>query len=224
MSDFGLSTIKAHCNSCGPWITHKILKKIEKRDDDDEAGWVSGDTYQLIQCAGCDAIHLKHDAWNNHEVGDDGSPEIKVVYYPPATSRRLPAWLFDWTGPFSHGPQEWIGELLLEIYTALHNDSRAIAAMGVRALLEQIMIEQVSDHGSIKKNIDAFIAAGHIAPKTESIFRDHLIESGHAAMHRRYKPKKEDLMVLLDLTEGLIASIYVHPYKTKNMKIPGRKP
>lgn len=217
-------TIKAHCNSCGPWITHRVLKKVETREDDEEAGWVAGNTYQLIQCGGCERIHLKHDSWNNQEVVDDGRPQEKVVYYPPATARREPSWLNDWMGPFFMGPQEWIGELLREIYSALHNDSRTLAAMGIRALLEQIMIEQVEDQGTIGKNVAAFIAAGHIAPKSEQIFRDHLIESGHAAMHRRYKPERDDLMTLLDITEGLIASIYVHPDRANRMKIPGRTP
>lgn len=217
-------TIKAHCNSCGPWITHNVLKKVVTREDDEETGWSGGDTYQLIRCGGCDRIHLKHDSWNGHETDDQGVPETKTVYHPPAQSRREPAWLTEWDGPFFFGELEWIGDLLREIYSALHNESPALAAMGIRALLEQIMIAEVGDTGSIGGNVTEFINAGHIAPKSESIFRDNLIESGHAAMHRKYKPKKADLMTLLDITEGLIASIYVHPMRAGKMKIPGRLP
>jgi Domain of unknown function (DUF4145) len=95
-----------------------------------------------------------------------------------------------------------IEKLLKEIYSALHNDSLSLAAMGIRALLEHIMIEQVGDNGSIGENIKRFIGAGHIAPKSEQIFRAQLIEAGHAAMHRDYVPTKSELETLLDLTEG----------------------
>lgn len=44
-------------------------------------------------------------------------------------------------------------------------------------------------------------------------------------MHRSYEPTKEHLEVLMDLTEWLIASIYVHPSAAANVKekIPQRK-
>lgn len=94
--------------------------------------------------------------------------------------------------------------------------------MGIRALLEQIMIEQVGDKRTIGENAKAFIDAGYIAPKFQDIFRENLIDSGHAAMHRNYKPSTEDLMTLLDITEGLISQIYVQPKRAQDLKIPKR--
>ena len=43
-------------------------------------------------------------------------------------------------------------------------------------------------------------------------------------MHRNYKPSEEDIKTLLDIAEGLIASIYVHPLRAEKMakKIPPR--
>jgi hypothetical protein len=96
--------------------------------------------------------------------------------------------------------------------------------MGIRALIEHIMIEQIGDSGGIGSNVDRFVAEGYIAPKSEALFREHLIESGHAAMHRAYFPKPSDISALLDITESLIETVYVHPHQTKLQKIPPRKP
>jgi hypothetical protein len=96
--------------------------------------------------------------------------------------------------------------------------------MGIRALLESVMVEQGGDSGQIGKNVDKFLAEGHVASRNHETFRFQLIEAGHAAMHRGYVPSKEDIGVLLSITESLIESIYVHAWKVKNMKeIPARE-
>jgi len=143
---------------------------------------------------------------------------VNVVYYPPAISRKEPEWLDSADGPFFLEFDSTIRKLLKEIYTALHNDSRALAVMGICALIEHIMIEQVGDQGGVGSNVDRFIAGGYIAPKSEALFREHLIESGHAAMHRAYFPKPSDISALLDITESLIETIYVHPHRAKGAR------
>ena len=77
--------------------------------------------------------------------------------------------------------------------------------------LEVVMIDKIEDQGTIGKNVTAFLEAGFVPKLSQEVFRSTLIEAGHAAMHRSYEPTKEHLEVLLDLTEWLIASIYVHP-------------
>ena len=100
---------------------------------------------------------------------------------------------------------------MTEIYSALQNDSHALAAMGIRALIEHVMVEKVRDEGTIGGNINKFIEAGYIAPKSQELFRGFLIESGHAAMHRAYFPKASDILAMLDIAESIIETIYVHP-------------
>ena len=163
-------------------------------------------------------ITLRHNSWNSYETDDDGHSIVNVVYYPPAISRKEPEWLDSADGPFFLEFDSTIRKLLKEIYTALHNDSRALAVMGICALIEHIMIEQVGDQGGVGSNVDRFIAGGYIAPKSEALFREHLIESGHAAMHRAYFPKPSDISALLDITESLIETIYVHPHRAKGAR------
>lgn len=97
--------------------------------------------------------------------------------------------------------------------------------MGIRAALEIVMIDKVADHETIGKNVSKFLEAGFVPKASHQLFEDTMIEAGHAAMHRSYEPTKEHLEVLMDLTEWLIASIYVHPSAAAKVKekIPQRK-
>ena len=216
----------AHCNKCNGHTRHKVIctENVKLEDDvGDRDAITYWDSYTLLRCLGCDTVHLKHDSAFSEAVDDKGRPEVTTTIYPPRISRNKPNWLGSLAGPFWWGDFE-IEQLLDEIYVALHNNSLRLAAMGVRALLEYIMIDKVGEKGSIGANITAFIEAGYVAPKDQDFFRTKLIEAGHAAMHRGYKPEQEDLGGLLDVTEFLIASIYVHPVRTKNLdkRIPPR--
>jgi hypothetical protein len=217
----------AHCNSCNRHTRHKLLHEEKFRTDDEADGeysFTSWDDYKLLQCMGCETVHLQHDSRFSEEIGPDGQLEVTKKIYPPRVSRSKPAWLGDLGGPFWIGETE-IEQLLEEIYVALHDNSLRLATLGIRALLEFIMVDKIGDHGSIGQNISKFFEAGFVAPVDQETFRNKLIEAGHAAMHRGYKPSASDLGTLLDLTETLIASIYVHPERAKALtkRIPKRK-
>jgi hypothetical protein len=49
-----------------------------------------------------------------------------------------------------------LGDLFLEIYQAVCGGQLRLAVIGVRALIEQVMIHKVGDNGSFVKNLDAF--------------------------------------------------------------------
>jgi Domain of unknown function (DUF4145) len=89
--------------------------------------------------------------------------------------------------------------------------------LGVRALIEEVMIAKVGDRGGLGDNIEAFLKAGHVAEQDHKLFKEKIVEIGNAAMHRGYNPTLQDIETLLDITESLIASIYVHPYRVAQM-------
>ena len=220
------ATTQAHCNTCGGTRKHDVLFSKRKHWDDSVDGGrhsISGtDTYSLIACGGCETIHLKHDSTFSEDTELDGSAIVTTNYYPPATSRRTPTWLGSKNSPFWYGGTV-IEQWLKEIYSAVQNDSRRLAVMGIRSLLETVMIEKVGDSGSIGTNVKNFIAEGYIAQKNEETFRLQ-VEAGHAGMHRNYVPTKEELDVLLNITESLIETVYVNPHQAKTLKeIPPRK-
>jgi hypothetical protein len=148
--------------------------------------------------------------------------EVEHGYYPSPVSRKEPDWLLFLI--VGHKKEDaTLGSLLHEIYQAVHGGQYRLAAMGIRALLEQIMVSKVGDLGSFEKQLDAFEKAGYIS----FIQRDAMkatLEVGHAAMHRAYNPTEEDVKLALDIVEGVMAPLYHHPSKLEKMadRVPPR--
>ena len=148
----------AHCNRCNNSTRHNIVhsERVVLEDEIAEGCSVTyWDDYTLLKCSGCDTVHLKHESAFSEITGLDGEPEVTTTIYPPRISRNKPAWFGSIDGPFWTGKSE-IEQLLEEIYAALHNNSLRLAAMGVRALLDFIMIDKVGDNGSIGENVKVF--------------------------------------------------------------------
>jgi hypothetical protein len=250
MADSNLRRV--HCNRCGNYTNHFVLhQEICKLPEDD--GPSEYGTYSMLKCCGCEDIHYLSETWCSEASDGEASKtamidkvialmgdaptmatiatiaaiewqyaiDITTRRYPPAMSRRHPDW---WYGFSAYLPKD-INDFLKEIYVALHNDSLRLCALGIRALIETIILEKIpEDTGKLSRNIDAFFAAGYVAPNERDQFRDKVIELGNAAMHRSYKPESRDVYFLLDITESLIASIFVHPIRARNVgtKMPSR--
>lgn len=226
--------VMAHCNQCSGERKHLIIHdyKTDWEDvlsEDPPARIYGEDRYELLQCAGCDSIKLRHTSYHSEITDDDGLAVPSVNYYPPATFRRMPSWTH---GASIDGDKmisiiwmpEFVTRLIPEIYTALHSKSYSLAAMGVRALLESIMIQQVGDKGSFKKNMASFHDSGSISARQKTILEDTL-EIGHGAIHRGYIPSRSDIVNALDIVEGLIETIYIDEAKAQALKkrVPPKK-
>jgi hypothetical protein len=145
-------------------------------------------------------------------------PNYSSVYFPPRTYRPTPKWLDEVTIP------SYVSSALAEIYIAVQNDLRSLAGMGIRALLESLMIKKVGDNGTFKANLDAFVSAGHVSRGQKTMFESTL-EVGHAAMHRGFVPSAHAIVACLDATEHVVQSLYVFPSQSAALRkaIPKRK-
>lgn len=222
-----MNTIKSHCNKCQLETNHDVLHsesvKWEEADEDDNYPPINGtDIYQMLKCRGCDAISFKYVEWFEGNFDEKGNEVPEIHYYPSAIYRPGPKWLndLDWFD----NEQRFIQDLLKEIYSSLHNGGRRLATMGIRALIEHIMIKKVGDQGSFVKNLDALGAQGLISVSQEDIL-NAVLEAGHATIHRSYSPSTEDLHTCMDIAESIVESIYIHPNKASKLKdkIPPRK-
>ena len=213
---------RAHCNTCGGERNHKVLCLEESSWNDEENRCWGNDEYEMLKCCGCGSIKLRNREFTSYVYDENGDLVPHVSYYPPPVFRPRPKWFFDLMLEVGLGDGN-IHDLLGEIYVALHNDQRALAAMGIRALLENVMIEKIGDQRSFGANLREFEANGYVSriqrERLETIF-----EAGHAAMHRLYKPSKEDLVTLVDIAESIVESIYIHGSKVERLKkaIPPR--
>jgi len=112
---------------------------------------------------------------------------------------------------------EFLNSILLEVYVALQNHAPALAAMGVRALIELLMIRKVGDQGAFGRNLDEFRNQGFIST-AEAENLKAVLEVGSAAIHRGYIPKRESAVVVVDIAEALLKRLYIDPAKVASIK------
>ena len=212
-----MDRLNAPCARCLRTTFHKVLYATEREEDDGLNGTIKG-YFKLLECLGCEAVSMS--------MKTDWDGDIDEQFYPPPISRKKPDWLIDlhlgWIGDQNFGQ---IGGLFDEVYEAVRGGQHRLATMGIRAILENMMIGKVGDQGSFIANLDAFSEKGYISLVQRDAMSD-ILDAGHAAMHRDYKPAIPDLNVALDITEGIFSAIFVHGEKARGVarRVPPRTP
>jgi len=148
----------------------------------------------MLECRGCHFVTLRRtftfSEW-------DGS---EVQCFPAPVSRRLPAW----KGKL---PSEVVA-LMEEVYTALHADSRRLAMMGTRTLIDMAILETVGDVGTFQSKLNAMKNGGYVAQRQVEVL-EAALNAGHAAGHRGHLPSTDELKEVMDILENLLQAIYV---------------
>ncbi len=189
-----------HCNGCVRNTKHKLIaehtdtysepyyEEIDGVERRCEMWWTT--EYKVFACCGCESVLLrKESSWSE----DDYFGEVE--YYPPPISRRLPTWLnelpFDMRG------------LLKEVYAAIHSDSKRLALMGARALLDMFIVEKVGDVGTFKQKLKAMEDCGYVSNKHREML-EVALEAGNAATHRGFNPEAGILNQVVDVVESVL--------------------
>jgi hypothetical protein len=196
-----VGTRLAPCALCARKTTHNILAMEDRGSEE------GSDKYYFLTCAGCGSVSME----NFYDLS--GDPHAS--YYPSPISRKVPDWSWKLTW-FTSGDEEKLGELFEEIYKGVQGKQYRLAAMGIRAFIEQLMVLKVGDHGTFEKNLDAFFAEGYIS-KIHRKALSLILDSGHAVIHRMHKPTEADLNIALDILESVTAAIYFHEEDAKKV-------
>ncbi len=187
---------KAPCRSCHRLTKHAVLATRQTSDDAEVEGvgtitW--DDKYDLLECCGCESVTLRH----THSFSE--SPEDVVAYYPPAVSRRRPAWRLE----LPHKQQG----LLSEVYSALDANNRRLALMGARTALDMVLADKVGDAGTFAARLAELEKKGFVAPRNRQ-FLEAALDAGSAAAHRGYLPTAEHLGHVMDIIENVQQAVY----------------
>ncbi len=212
---------QAPCNKCLRSTRQEVVWEERRPGSEaDEHGRIYiewNDSYAVMKCMGCEDIRLRHSHWFSEETGDDGEPIVHVEYYPATVTRQKPIWRRE-IFPYNDAVVSQLSPLFDEVYAAHSSGLFRIAVMGIRALSEKIMVDQVEDRGTFASTMEAFFSAGYVAPRQQELFKGVLIEAGHAAMHRNFEPASRDVDTLLDVLEGIVETIYYQPARADAIK------
>jgi hypothetical protein len=131
--------VTLHCNDCHGSTRHTLVRRIRFTGGDEEAGVNWSTTYDVFQCRGCEEVVLRKIFWFSED------PEVEEEFFPPPVTRWLPKW--------QHKVPSEIRMLLQEVYNAMHSDSRSVAMMGARAIIETAMVKKVGDKGTFASHL-----------------------------------------------------------------------
>jgi hypothetical protein len=187
---------KSHCNHCGHETNHRVRGARNFSESffvDGYGDAYSTDRYELVECAGCESVSMRHTEYF------DAMDETYVTIYPPPVARRRPLWLSSLSEP--------VKLLMTQVYTALDANSRALAVMGSRAVVDMLLVDQVGDTGGFDEKLKAAEAAGVIGRKNREVLAAAL-EAGNAAAHRGHQPSIGDVNAVLDIVENLLQAVY----------------
>lgn len=192
-------TMWSHCNECGRDTKHSIVIRASKRRtyDHDEYPVDVGSEWTIVQCCGCEEVSMRRVDWCSEDDRQDGPNP--PTFFPPRVSRRKPDWVKREPGASDYQ------DLLEEVYTALHADSRRLAMMGARALIDMVITNTVGDQGNFGKGLDELEKRNLIGKRDRTII-DAAVDAGSAAMHRGHLPKAGDVNVVIDIVERMIQS------------------
>lgn len=192
--------VQAHCNKCGQETKHEVVMERKHNASEMvdpyqsiEVSWST--TYSMLECRGCEEVSLRRTEWFSEDDPMDGPNPS--TYFPPRVSRRKPAWVDRLAMP-----DEYV-ELLDEIYLALHADSRRLAAMGARALIDAYITRCVGDQGDFAKELKKLVEENHIREAQREIVAA-AVDAGNASAHRGHCPSVNDISAVIDIVENLI--------------------
>lgn len=190
-------TLLSHCNRCGDETQHFIVGTAERRRSSEEerysVDW--GTTWQLLQCCGCEEASMTRVNWCSE---DDPYEQHDIDYFPPRVSRQKPAWLTQ------HPELNDYIHIFEEVYTALHADSRRLAMMGARAVIDLAVARMLGeDPGNFTAGMNELVAAKRLTEEERELI-DAAFDAGSAAMHRGHQPEVDDVNTAIDIVERVV--------------------
>jgi len=200
--------VTSPCNRCRYPTKHLVVavRHLEAWLGEEEGeGGLSPDLeyeYAMLECGVCQSISLRVDEMLEGTL-------FSTNFYPPRVAREKPAWSRDL--PIQ------LQSLLSEVYAALADDSRKLAVMGARTILDIVMSQKVGRSGTFQSRLEALEEKGFIGKANRQILRAAL-DVGTAPAHRAYAPTPDIVNEIMDIIENLLQAAYIFPKSLKKIK------
>ncbi len=212
---------RVSCGNCSTETRHKVLQSVDvsvRENFRGEFHYGADNSYQIVQCQGCDSISFRkthmnsEDYYHDLETGEQFF-ETAIDVYPSRVAGRhklrqvsvLPRQVF---------------KIYDETHAALCSKQPILAGIGIRALVEAVCNEKQAAGKNLEQKIDALASLGILTKSgAEMLHSTRLL--GNAAAHE-VKPHSEEVLSLaMDVVEHLLTDVYILPAITD--KLPVRK-
>jgi len=201
----------AHCPQCGPKIRADVVASHEERSEDDDSPVWAVDTYSILKCRGCETIYVQHrhvfsedEEYEKNPVSGEYEPVIhpRITYWPAPARRQRPDWV-------SNLNDDVLRSILEEVYGALDNDHRVLAAIGARAVIDRAMaLKGATEKFGFAQKLTELKDGGVIGQNEKDILLI-LTDAGSAATHRGWRPSPSELSTIMDGTEAFLNRVFI---------------
>ena len=149
--------------------------------------------------------------FSSEDTDGAGQPITQVNYWAPVAVRRPQDWL-------SQLDDFDLGRLVRETYSALNNDSRTLAGIGVRTAFDRASELLGIDPGkTFREKLNDLVTAGFIGANERNDL-DDLTDAGGAAAHRGWRPTLQQLNTMLNILEAFLHRNFVLGQEAKELK------
>ena len=195
---------KILCVDCSIPTNYEVIEEVKKSHQDDFGSIFWSYDFQVIQCRGCDVISFRQLFWSSDSFSPHTGDEVAVeTLYP---SRNF------WRNPiigYESFPARTI-RVYLEVLTALNNNAPILAAIGLRAIIELICVEQNTTSNNLAGAINELAQVGLLSQNQAAYLHAHRF-MGNVAAHEIVASTPQELMAALDIAETLLKTIYILP-------------
>jgi len=204
--------IKGHCPNCGGGRNAYVRAEHVVRSHEDD-GTSATDTGMILECCGCERVYFRRDFWFSEweTIGEHpitGEPRLEggvdTTYWPAPTARTLPPWI----DKIKQADSD-LGNLVREMYTALNNDLRVLAAIGARTAFDRSSdLLGVDSAATFKEKLDKLVELGKVSTEERGTL-DVLVDAGNAAAHRGWIPQVRELNTMMDIVDAFLHRAFI---------------
>lgn len=212
---------KAECSNCGGLRNCDVQGSHNQRGGDDHFQWHT--QWFLLQCKGCEHAFAQTISTNSEdyvdyydEQGEEARDHDETInYWPALAKRKRPEWVSD-AGIDAAGA-ETLDYALLEVYGALEAGLNMLAGIGIRTTFD-VASELLNIQSSLtfQNKLTQLVGDGHIG-EVDKARLNMLVEAGNAAAHRGWKPKADELHIMMEVLEMFIFRAFVEPSRQRNL-------
>lgn len=200
--------IKSFCNDCKKETNHKITKSYHTEnkeyvwlDEDNMRIYIDWyDDYQIIQCLWCNLISFKHISYFSER--DDMPEEIHYPQKEEITTIKIKL-------------PSLIQNIYQETIIAYNKNLRLLCAIWIRATIESICKDKkingwkvnLKFENSLKGKIQWLIDKWILTQENWKILHKHRL-IGNKAAHKLEKWTQEELLILIEIIQIILQTIY----------------
>jgi hypothetical protein len=206
-NDTAGTKIRVGCSRCQVNTNHVVLAAVDLTGCDGEAGIEYGESYQIIECQGCERRSFRATNWNSEDVNpEDETLLVREELYPDFGKGRRPL-----EDTILMVPVE-LQRIYDETIAALNHSQPILCGVGVRAIIETIVKHQNAIGDDLMKKIDSLVTA-ELLTKPGAEILHKLRTLGNNAAHQVKAHTAAELSLALDVIDNLLQNIYILPAK-----------